>query len=92
MFEDERGTPHQPVSCDRCAVEVLVKKNSLAHTMVQWTSASDTCTQLVPGDATCPFLRDSIESAVRRGRLLVGNDPSAIPISGNLPASDPGPQ
>ena len=68
----------QPLSCHRCGTCVLVKKNSLAHTLVQWTSDTDGCVELaehaevdrgrVP---TCLQLRDSIETAVRRGQLHV---------------------
>jgi hypothetical protein len=57
---------------------VLVKKNSLAHTLVQWTSDTDKCVQL-GGHAdralipTCTQLRASIESSVREGMLPVGD-------------------
>ncbi|GAA3383429.1 hypothetical protein [Cryptosporangium minutisporangium] len=57
---------------------MLVKKNSLAHTLVQWTSGTDQCTEL-GGHAdralirTCTQLRASIESSVREGLLPVGD-------------------
>ncbi|WP_219418193.1 hypothetical protein [Pseudonocardia nigra] len=70
----------QPLSCRRCGTSVLVEKNSLAHTLVRWTTATDGCVELtehaqrVPERAltpTCLQLRDSIETAVRRGELVV---------------------
>lgn len=65
-----------PVECTRCGVEVLVKKHSLPHTSVQWTAeAVRRCTELTDGESayipTCLALRDSIELAVKRGRLGV---------------------
>ena len=79
MFQDERSGPDQPVECQHCGASVLVKKNSLAHTVVQWTSATDACAPLtVDGPAraltpTCPYLRDSIDAAVRSRALGVGH-------------------
>lgn len=79
MFQDERGGPQHPLGCRRCGVTVLVKKHSLAHTVVQWTSATDACTELgteTPVGAlvpSCPFLRDTIESAVLARDLEVGD-------------------
>ena len=65
------------VSCRQCGSCVLVKKNSFAHTLIQWTSDTDQCAELsgradralVP---TCTQLRASIESSVREGLLPVG--------------------
>jgi hypothetical protein len=65
-----------PVSCRRCGSYVLVEKNSLAHTAVQWTAATDQCAELggradralIP---TCAQLRESIEASVRSGRVPV---------------------
>jgi hypothetical protein len=61
-----------PVDCAQCGARVLVKKNSLQHTSVQWTSVA-TCPALFEGarTPTCPALRDSIEHAVKVGRLAV---------------------
>lgn len=102
MFEDERGAPRHPVTCEQCAVRVLVKKNSLAHTVVQWTTTTKGCGELAPEDATrpltatCAFLRDSIDAAVRMRALEVPEPdayvPDRLPISGSLPAARPGPQ
>ncbi|OLT37737.1 hypothetical protein BJF79_05880 [Actinomadura sp. CNU-125] len=70
----------QPVSCHLCGSCVLVKKNSLAHTEVQWTTDTNRCLELneraergvlrgtVP---TCLQLRDSIEASVRAGAVRV---------------------
>ena len=69
----------QPLACRLCGNQVLVKKNSLAHTSVQWTEVTR-CTEfaavatdlteraLLPG---CHELRESIDSAVRAGRIEV---------------------
>ncbi|MGA4992192.1 ferredoxin [Nonomuraea bangladeshensis] len=70
-----------PLSCRRCGTAVLVKKNSLAQTSVQWNGDSSGCPVFAerrasePGAPavipTCPQLRDSIEDAVRSGLLPV---------------------
>jgi hypothetical protein len=78
----ETKPPMQPVSCNRCGVGVLVRKNSLAHTLVQWTTRTDQCSDLSdrtePGEsraltATCHDLRDSIEKAVRNREIDVAD-------------------
>jgi hypothetical protein len=65
------------LGCDSCGQRVQASKRSVLHTSVQWTgracerlaeAAGDRPTALVP---TCPFLRDSIDRAVREGRLEV---------------------
>ncbi len=63
-----------PVECGRCAATVLVKKHSLQHTSVQWgTQAVRECAEFASGDSTqiptCLALRDSIDLAVKLGRL-----------------------
>jgi hypothetical protein len=62
-----------PVDCARCGARVLVKKNSLQHTSVQWTTlAVASCPELHGATTpTCLALRDSIEHAVKVGRLAV---------------------
>lgn len=98
MYDDERGAPRQPVDCQGCGARVLVRKNSLAHTAVQWTTAADNCRARQGGSGvpavTCTFLRDSIEAAVRTGRLEVAEPgpyaPSPLPISGNPSAGERG--
>jgi hypothetical protein len=66
--------------CDRCAAQVLVKKNSHSHTSIQWLDSSDTCPEFAEHAAqgentalleSCPFLRDSIDHAVRSGVIEV---------------------
>ena len=72
MFQDERGAPRHPVNCHRCGVTVLVSKNSLAHTVVQWTASTDACVEIGGGsDPTCHALSGSIDAAVRAGDLQV---------------------
>ncbi|GII64322.1 hypothetical protein Skr01_44070 [Sphaerisporangium krabiense] len=66
----------RPVSCSSCGTCVLVKKNSLAHTLVQWTTDTEQCVELSrhaePGLVpTCTRLRDSIENSVRLGAVPV---------------------
>lgn len=76
-----------PVSCHRCGTCVLVKKNNLAHTEIQWTTDTGGCVELwrdVRPDVlrsvtpTCGALRGSVEQAVRDGRLPVpdGREPA----------------
>ena len=68
------------VRCGTCATGVRVRKFSPRQTSVQWAGPSAvTCPRLAAiagsGPAalvpTCPDLRDSIDGAVREGRLEV---------------------
>ena len=69
------------LSCRRCATTVLVRKNTLTQTSIQWLAdAGTTCTELAEQRAAgrptglvsgCTALRESIEDAVREGRLPV---------------------
>lgn len=66
----------RPVSCSSCGSCVLVKKHSLAHTLVQWTAETDQCVELSRHVdrgvvSTCTRLRDSIEDSVRLGAIPV---------------------
>jgi len=68
------------ISCGHCGARVRARKASPQQTSVQWSTpaarscarlaaaAGDRPTALVP---TCPELRDSIDGAVREGRLEV---------------------
>ncbi|MEV6345368.1 hypothetical protein [Actinoplanes sp. NPDC051851] len=69
--------PLSPVRCRGCDREVRAGKRSPMQTSVQWPArgcerltaeAGERPAALVP---TCPELRDSIERAVREGRLEV---------------------
>lgn len=69
-----------PLDCGHCGTRVLVKKESPQHTSIQWTTGSTSCPVLAaqvaagtePGRVeSCPRLRESVEQAVRRGRLEV---------------------
>ncbi|MEV0073637.1 hypothetical protein [Amycolatopsis sp. NPDC050768] len=72
--------PHECRSCGTC---VLVKKNSLMHTSIQWTTdASRSCPVFAAHVAagrhpalldTCEHLADSITDAVRDGSLAVAD-------------------
>ncbi|MQA83869.1 MAG: hypothetical protein GEV03_04330 [Streptosporangiales bacterium] len=77
----------RPVECVSCGSRVLVKKNSLEHTSVQWISdaatgcpefaarlaagAPDPSTKGTAHIESCPKLRESIDRAVREGLLEV---------------------
>jgi hypothetical protein len=70
------------LACERCGVCVLVKKNSVQHTSVQWSPAAvrgcaEFAATVADGRptarvATCASLRDSIDRAALEGRLEVG--------------------
>ncbi len=78
---DERHASLREVTCERCAAVVLVTKFSPEHTSVQWsTAAVRACQEFAARAAsgeptalidTCASLRDSIDRAVREGRLEV---------------------
>jgi hypothetical protein len=65
--------------CDHCAAQVRVRKTSPAQTSVQWSvRAAGQCAEFARRNGmsaltpTCGALRDSIERAVREGRLGAG--------------------
>jgi hypothetical protein len=70
------------LACDGCGAHVRVKKSSPQQTSVQWTcQAASRCAEFsarvalggtAPPVDTCTTLRDSIDRAVRDGRLDVG--------------------
>jgi hypothetical protein len=74
----------RPVECRACGTCVLVKKNSLKHTSVQWTSdASVSCPEFAARAAggarpalldSCGRLAESITAAVEDGLLEVAGD------------------
>jgi hypothetical protein len=78
---DERDGAMSEVTCRRCATVVLVRKSSVAQTSIQWRGdAAATCTELAERRAanlhpaqipSCEALRDSIDEAVRAGRVPV---------------------
>lgn len=69
------------LDCQACGNRVLVRKASVAHTSVQWTSDPATscpefAARIAAGELgaridTCPKLRASIELAVAEGRIEV---------------------
>jgi hypothetical protein len=71
----------KPVDCQTCGNQVLVKKNSLAHTAIQWSDSSR-CVEFALLDGvnqratarSCAELRRSIEDAVRSGLLEVPSE------------------
>jgi hypothetical protein len=77
--DDDR--PMRELTCRRCTTRVLVRKNTLSQTSIQWLAdAGATCTELAQQRAAgrptalvagCTALRDSIDDAVREGRLEV---------------------
>jgi hypothetical protein len=78
---DERVAAFCPVECGRCGAGVLAAKFSPQHTSVQWTEAAvRACAEFMAfaelGRASalvegCGSLRDSIDAAVKDGRLEV---------------------
>lgn len=70
------------VACLDCLARVRVKKNSHHHTSIQWDAESlAQCVEFArraqqPGGRAvpegCPRLSDSIERAVRDGRIAIG--------------------
>jgi hypothetical protein len=77
--DDER--PLREVVCRRCATTVLVRKNTLTQTSIQWLADAGTvCAELAERRAAgvhtgrvprCEALRTSIDEAVAEGRLEV---------------------
>jgi hypothetical protein len=80
-WPDERHADYQRVECERCAAAVEVAKFSAQQTSVQWSPASvRACAEFAARAAegeqsalidTCASLRDSIDRAVRQGRVEV---------------------
>jgi hypothetical protein len=78
---DERFASFCAVECGRCGGQVLAAKFSPQHTMVQWTDAAvSVCAEFSVAAALgqrsarvagCGSLRDSIDAAVKDGRLEV---------------------
>ncbi|EMD24819.1 hypothetical protein [Amycolatopsis azurea] len=71
----------RPLNCRACGTCVLVKKSSMQHTSIQWTSdASRSCPVFAERKAsgaqtalldTCGNLGESIEIALKDGELEV---------------------
>ena len=70
----------RPHACASCDTRVLVKKNSVKHTSIQWTTDAGSCPVFAQEVAegrntslldTCPKLVDSIDAAVRDGEVGV---------------------
>jgi hypothetical protein len=59
------------LDCLHCAGRVLVKKNSLAHTSIEWTADAMHSCDAFTAHAGCPQLLRSIEHAITAGRLQV---------------------
>ena len=71
----------QPLRCAACRTEVLVRKNSYAHTSIQWSADAATSCPEFAGAAqgrrvgdSCPRLRQTIEHAVLEGIVTVDAD------------------
>lgn len=60
-----------PLACRMCGNRVMVGKYSLAHTSVQWTEATRCVEFAVAASPTCTQMRESIDDAVRAGRIEV---------------------
>ncbi|WP_024795562.1 hypothetical protein [Tomitella biformata] len=78
-----------PVSCEACGTEVLVRKNSLDQTSVQWQETpSKVCPRFAEARAAgkvsalqdaCPNLESSIGHAVRLGVITLPEHGNAAP-------------
>jgi hypothetical protein len=78
---DEREAGFRPVECGRCGVTAMVAKFSPQHTSVQWSldavrGCAEFSARVAAGERTalidtCASLRDSINRAVRDGRLEI---------------------
>ena len=81
VYDDERDSTMQDVSCGRCGTSVRVRKNSFAQTSIQWhTDPGESCAEMAAQRAAgrptalvpaCESLRDSIDAAVAAGVLVV---------------------
>lgn len=75
------------VVCPRCSTTVLAEKYSAKHTSVQWLDdASEACPVIRSAEAmgdevgsVCSVLYDSIDEAVRDGRLAFSRRSEPIP-------------
>jgi len=66
------------LDCAHCGGLVRVKKNSQAHTSIQWTAdAVRRCSAFTVRDG-CPRLRAGIDAAVADGWLEIPEDPLAV--------------
>ncbi|WP_037842741.1 hypothetical protein [Streptomyces sp. NRRL WC-3549] len=67
------GSPMRPLTCERCAARVLVRKSSWQQTSVQWDGrATAACVERGPSGGAfegCGALRDTIREAASRGTL-----------------------
>lgn len=80
-WADEREAGFRPVECERCGAVALVAKFSPQHTSVQWSlesvrACAEFSVRAAAGEPTalidtCASLRDSIDRAVRDGRLEI---------------------
>lgn len=67
----------QRVACPQCSTTVLAEKYSEKHTSVQWLDDASTACPVIRSaetdgqeiGAVCPILYDSIDRAVRDGRI-----------------------
>ena len=69
------------VSCGACEARVLVRKHSEFHTSIQWSAEAVSRCEVFASTAdaggrvvheSCPRLKESIEQAVKTGRLSLG--------------------
>ncbi len=59
------------LSCRRCDGVVRVKKNSLAHTSIQWTTDAVSRCPAYTGRDGCPHLQREVSAALTRGQLVI---------------------
>ncbi|MFJ8861448.1 ferredoxin [Streptomyces sp. NPDC102451] len=77
------GGPMRPLSCERCAAQVLVRKSSWQQTSVQWDGrAMAVCAERdAAGEAFegCGSLRETIREAALRGAIELVDGGGAAP-------------
>ena len=76
------------VTCGECSAAVLVRKHSEFHTSIQWSAEAVSRCEVFAGTArsgrrevheSCPRLKESIEQAVKTGRLTLGGGVDPVP-------------
>jgi hypothetical protein len=79
------------VSCGACEARVLVRKHSEFHTSIQWSAEAVARCEVFASTAdpggrvvheSCPRLKDSIEQAVKTGRLTLGGGVDPVQDAG----------
>ena len=82
------------VACLDCLARVRVRKQSEFHTSIQWSAEAVSRCEVFAGTArsgrrevheSCPRLKESIEQAVKTGRLTLGGGVDPVPDTNGAP-------